>query len=195
MHEIIIHGRGGQGAVTTGQLIAIAAFYDKKFSQTFPMFGVERTGAPVQAFARIDDKEINNRSEVYNPNNVIVLEPSLLEIIDVTKGLKTQGTVIINTNKKVALENFNVHCIDATKIALDVFEKPFVNTVMLGAFSKVTKLITLDSLKKAIDERFTKPRELQSNSRGFKNQRFLNKGKTIAELNKKAIEIAYNQTQ
>ena len=152
MHEIVIHGRGGQGAVTTGQIMAIAAFYDKKFSQTFPSFGVEREGAPVNAFVRIDNKEINERCEIYNPDIVLVLEPTLLKDIDATKGLKKSGIIIINTNKKLKIKNFKVYCVDATKIALDVFKKPFTNTIMLGAFSKSTKLITLNSLKKAVDD-------------------------------------------
>ena len=121
MIEIRIHGRGGQGAVTTGQLIAIAAFYDKKYCQSFPMFGVERSGAPVQAFVRISNKEIHLRSEVYTPDIVIVLEPSLIEAVDVTKGLKKDGKIIINTNKKPSelkiKGNFNICTIDATSSA------------------------------------------------------------------------------
>jgi len=102
MIEIRIHGRGGQGAVTTGQIMAIAAFDDGKQSQTFPMFGVERSGAPVQAFARISDEKINIRSQIYSPDIVIVLDASLLETVDVTSGLKEKGTLIVNTNKKPA---------------------------------------------------------------------------------------------
>ena len=182
MIEIRIHGRGGQGAVTTGQIMAIAAFDDGKQSQTFPMFGVERSGAPVQAFARISDEKINIRSQVYNPDIVIVLDASLLETVDVTSGLKEKGTLIINTNKKPAdlsiKENFNIHTVDATSIALKVFGRPIVNTPMLGAFSKITKEISLKSLVKAIDETFLKT-----------------KGKKIAELNKEAITAVYNQTK
>ncbi len=182
MIEIRIHGRGGQGAVTTGQIMAIAAFYDNKQSQTFPMFGVERSGAPVQAFARISDEKINIRSQIYNPDIVIVLDASLLETVDVTSGLKEKGTLIINTNKKPSdlniNGNFNIRTVDATSIALKIFGRPIVNTPMLGAFSKITKEISLNSLTKAIDETFLKT-----------------KGKKIAELNKKAITAVYNQTK
>jgi len=177
MIEIRIHGRGGQGAVTTGQLIAIAAFDDGKYCQSFPSFGVERSGAPVQAFARISDKEIHLRSEVHTPDIVVVLEPSLIDAVDVTRGLKKNGKIIINTNKKPSdiniKGNFEIHTIDATSIALEIFKKPIVNMPILGAFSAITKLVSIESLKKAIEERFS------------------SKGKKIIELNKKAIEEVY----
>ena len=182
MIEIRVHGRGGQGAVTTGQIMAIAAFYDNKQSQTFPMFGVERTGAPVEAFVRISSEKINIRSQIYQPDIVLVLEPSLLETVDVTKGLKEDGTIIINTNQpkeKLAIQGkFKIYTVDATSIALKIFGKAIVNTAMLGAFAAVTKAISLDSLKKAINEKF-----LQA------------KGKLLADLNNKAIEEVYNASR
>jgi pyruvate ferredoxin oxidoreductase gamma subunit len=182
MVDIRIHGRGGQGAVTTGQIMAIAAFDDGKQSQTFPMFGVERAGAPVQAFARISNEKINIRSQIYNPDIVLVLDYSLLESVDVTSGLKNKGVIIVNTNKSPEdlkiKGKFDVHTVDATAIAMEIFGKPIVNTPMLGAFSKITKDISLKSLVKAIDEVFLKT-----------------KGKKIAELNKKAITAVYNQTK
>ncbi len=178
MIEIRIHGRGGQGAVTTGQLIAIAAFYDGKYCQSFPMFGVERSGAPVQAFARISDKPINLRSEVYNPDIVLVFETSLLDVIDVTKGLKKGGILIINSKKQPSDFNINggfkIYTIDAASIALEIFKKPIVNTSILGAFSAITELVSIGSLKKAIEEKF------------------LSKGNAIIKLNKQAVEEVYN---
>lgn len=182
MHEIRIHGRGGQGAVTTGQLLAVAAFYDGKSTQTFPMFGVERCGAPVQAYARIDTKQINLRCEIYEPDICMVLDPSLLETVDVTKGLKPKGTIIINSNKtkkELGIKgNFDVHIVDATQIALNIFKRPIVNAPVLGAFSKITKLVSVASLKKAIDEIILP-----------------NKGERIAALNKKAVEEVYKATR
>ena len=178
MIEIRVHGRGGQGAVTTGQLLAISAFYDGKECQTFPMFGVERTGAPVEAFVRVSDTKIHLRSQVYEPDIVMVLEPSLVDVIDVTKGLKKSGTIIINTNKskeELPFRNLNVHLVDATSIAMKTFGKPIVNTAMLGAFAATTKLITLESLKKAIHEKFS-----------------VSKGKSMSDLNIKAIEQVYH---
>jgi len=181
MIEIRIHGRGGQGAVTTGQITAIAAFYDGKYCQTFPMFGVERTGAPVQAFVRIDDKEINLRSEVYEPDIVLVLDASLLSAVDVTAGLKKGGAIIINSNKGPKELNlngeFDVHTIDATSTAMALFKKPIVNTPILGAFSALTQMVSIGSLEKAIEEKF------------------LSKGTEIVELNKKAIMEVYNNSK
>ena len=179
MLEIRVHGRGGQGAVTTGQIMAIAAFYDNKQSQTFPMFGVERTGAPVEAFVRISKEKINARCQIYHPDIVIVLEPSLIQAVDVTKGLKENGIIIINTNQpkeKLGLKGkFKVYTVDATSIALKIFGKAIVNTAVLGAFAAITRTISLNSLKKAINEKFLET-----------------KGKLLADLNNKAIEEVYN---
>lgn len=179
MIELRIHGRGGQGAVTTGQLIAVAALYDKKYSQTFPKFGVERRGAPVEAFARIDNSFINLRSEVYNPDVVIVLDPTLLLSIDITQGLKENGIIILNTSKKpkdVRIKgNYKIHTVDASSVAMSIFKRPIVNTPILGAFSAATGIISLKSLNKAIDEKFGK-----------------SKGKEIAELNKRAVKEVYD---
>ena len=97
MIEIKILGRGGQGAVTASQILAIAAFYDGKQSQAFPNFGVERRGAPAMAFARIDDKQINIRAHVYNPNIVLVLDASLIQAVNITEGLKKNGKIIVNS--------------------------------------------------------------------------------------------------
>lgn len=178
MKEIRIHGRGGQGAVTTGQILAIGAFYDKKESQTFPNFGVERSGAPVQAFVRIDEKKINLRSQIYNPDIILVLEPSLISAVDVTKGLKKGGLIIVNTHKKpreLGIKgNFDIRTIDATSIALKIFGRPIVNTAVLGAFSAITGLVSLKSLNKGIEDVFL-------NTKGLK----------IVNLNKQAIKEVY----
>lgn len=173
MYEIRIHGRGGQGAVTTSEILAIAAFHDGKQSQAFPVFGVERRGAPVTAFTRIDDNFINKRSQIYKPTHVIILEPSLIKAVDVTKGLSEGGRILVNTSKNprdLGIKGkYTVCTMDATSIATEVFGKPIINTTILGAFAKASGLVTLDSLKKAIDQKFT--------------------GK-IAELNKTVVEKA-----
>lgn len=161
MKEIRFHGRGGHGAVTAAELLAVAAFYDGKYSQAFPFFGVERRGAPVIAFARIDDKLIRIRSQIYEPDYIVVQDASLLDSVNVAEGLKTNGKVIINTEKtaaeikpKLGLKNEAIiYTVNATKVALDVLGVPIVNTAMLGAFA-TTKQVTLDSIKKAIEKRF-----------------------------------------
>ena len=165
MIEIRIHGRGGQGVVTAAELIAIAAFKDGKQAQAFPSFGVERTGAPVESFARIDDKPIIVREQIYRPNILIIQDATLLDIMDVTKGCSGKTIVIINTAKtkdelKINLPKNNIHTINATKIALAVIGKNIVNTVILGSFAKATGIITLASLKKAIEEKFAGHDEL-----------------------------------
>lgn len=160
MIEIRIHGRGGQGAVTTASLLAIAAFHDNKYSQAFPSFGPERGGSPVIALARIDDKEINLRSNVYEPDILIVLDASLVKDVDVTKGLKKNGIIIINTKKKKKIKNFKTYSVDATSIALKIIGKPIVNTALLGAFSKITGIISLNAFEKAIEEYFKNKKEL-----------------------------------
>lgn len=180
--EVRIHGRGGQGAVTTGQIMAIAAFYDGKQSQTFPMFGVERGGAPVRAFCRISNKTINLREQSYNPDVVLVFEPSLVEIDNAADGLKKGGIIIINSNKKpseIKIKGIKVHTVDATASAIKIFGRAIgVNTAILGAFSAITKLISIESLKKASDELFLE-----------------RKGQKTADLNKQLMQEVYNNSK
>jgi len=158
MIEIRIHGRGGQGAVTTSQLLAIGAFLDGKQTQGFPAFGVERRGAPSNAFVRIDDKLINIRSQIYNPDVVLVLDASLFQAINVTEGLKEGGMILVNSTKKpeeLEIGNkYKVHTFDATGTAMEVFKKPIVNTAIVGAYAAISGEISLDSLLKACDQRF-----------------------------------------
>jgi len=168
LKEITIHGRGGQGAVTSSQILAVAAFYDGKECQAFPMFGVERRGAPVEAFARISDKPITLRSQVYNPNYIMVLDSTLLangsKILETNHGAK----IFINSSKnpkELGSSNGNVFSVDVTKKALEIIGKPFVNIGMLGAFSALSGEISLPSLEKAILE------VMGSNDTGEKNRK------------------------
>ena len=155
MIEVRFHGRGGQGVVTSANLLAMAAFKEGKYCQAFPFFGTERRGAPVVAFCRIDDKFIRTREQVYEPDYVVVLDPTLLKVIDVTEGLKEDGMLIMNTNKEVKLNTkAKIKRVDATRIALEVIGKPFVNAPMIGALIGATNLVKLDSLLEAIKERF-----------------------------------------
>ena len=173
MIEIRLHGRGGQGAVTASEILAIAAFKEGQFSQAFPSFGPERTGAPVESYCRIDKKFINLRTHIYEPDFLLVLDSSLLKTVDITNGLKKKGVIIINSEEKPKLEYKTYH-IDATKIAMEVLGKPIVNTAMLGAFAKATKLISLKSIEEAMKEKFS--------------------GKLL-EKNITAITKAYNETK
>jgi pyruvate ferredoxin oxidoreductase gamma subunit len=158
LKEIRIHGRGGQGSVTAAEIIAVAGFEDKKYSQAFPAFGVERRGAPVMAFVRIADQPIRVRSQVYNPDYVLVQDVTLLDVVDVAAGLKPDGKIIINTDRpkeKLKLKtDAQVVTIDATKIAMEILGRPIVNTIMLGAFCGATGQVSLDSMNAAVSERF-----------------------------------------
>lgn len=158
MEQIRIHGRGGQGVVTAAELIAIAAFYEGREAQAFPNFGVERSGAPIQAYARISDQKIITREQIYNPSILIIQDATLIGTVDIFSGTTKETKVIINApeNKWPELNKKFKHLYftPATEIALEIFGKNIVNTVILGAFAKHTGLVGLDSLKKAITEKF-----------------------------------------
>ncbi len=158
MKEIRIHGRGGQGSVTAAELMAIAAFEDGKFSQAFPMFGVERRGAPVMAFVRISEKPIRLRSQVFEPDYVIVQDSTRVEVANISAGAKPSGAILINTWKDPEVFHLNtratVKTVDATKIAMEIIGKPIVNTVLLGAFAGMTGEVRPESIVKAVKERF-----------------------------------------
>lgn len=162
MKEIRIHGRGGQGSVTAAELLSIAAFADGKFSQAFPAFGVERRGAPVQAFTRLSDMPIRIRSHIYDPDYVIVQDATLLQSVNVTGGLKDDGILIINTTESPeAFKNLNTKAriltADATKVAIEIIGRPIVNTVLLGAFAAATGEVNVESIKTAVRGRFAGP--------------------------------------
>ncbi|UCB59444.1 MAG: 2-oxoacid:acceptor oxidoreductase family protein [Thermoplasmatales archaeon] len=163
--EIVFHGRGGQGAVTAANLIVAAALKDgNKGVQAFPFFGAERRGAPVRAFARISHTEIHLRSEIYYPDIVIVLDESLMDIVDVLKGLKKDGRVLINTRKKPSdfdfSKKYKVATVDATGVALKneilVGGIPVINTPILGAVPKILNRVTLKSIQDTIRKKWNK---------------------------------------
>jgi pyruvate ferredoxin oxidoreductase gamma subunit len=162
MIEIRIHGRGGQGSVTAAELLAVAAFDDGREAQAFPAFGVERRGAPVQAFCRIDDRSIRIRSQIYAPDYVVVQDPTLLDTVDVLAGLKPDGTVLINAERSADELRLGtparVVTFPATQIALEELGRPIMNTAILGAFSGVSGAISLDAIERSIRHRF--PEEL-----------------------------------
>lgn len=163
MIEVRFHGRGGQGAVTAANLLIAAARKDgHKGVQSFPFFGGERRGAPVKAFARIAESEINLRSQVYHPDIVMVLDPQLIGLQDVGAGLKPEGVIIINTPKKPGdfeLANTSrVAVVDAAGISIRhdllVSGIPIINTPVLGAIPRVSDVISLDTLQETIREQF-----------------------------------------
>jgi len=158
--EIRWHGRGGQGAVTSAELLAQAAINEGKYAQAFPSFGPERRGAPVLAFVRISNEPIRIRAEITEPDVVVVLDPSLLRMINVASGLKNEGTLVVNTRKsaeEIRAEfgiKWRLATIDATKIAQELLGVPITNTTMIGALIKATDVVDLESLVAPVNKRF-----------------------------------------
>ena len=158
LKEIRIHGRGGQGVVTAAELLAVAAFEDGKYAQAFPSFGSERMGAPVQSFVRIADHKVTSRSQIYEPDYLIIQDNTLIGAIDVLSGLKPGGMVLVDTEKspeELGLKTkAEVRTIPATKIALEVIGRAVQNTTLMGAFAGITGLISVEAIIKSVKERF-----------------------------------------
>jgi pyruvate ferredoxin oxidoreductase gamma subunit len=165
MYEIRVHSRGGQGGITAAKLIALAAFRDGRHATAFPFYGAERRGAPVVAFIRIDDSPIKIYSQIKKPDLVIVLDPSIMELVDVFDGLKDGGTVLINSQKPIQLPQYKCYYVDLTDIALKVelivAGTPILNTPVVGALAKMG-LFSRESAQNAIEEMFTDPRNTQA---------------------------------
>jgi 2-oxoacid:acceptor oxidoreductase gamma subunit (pyruvate/2-ketoisovalerate family) len=160
MIEIRIHSRGGQGGVIAGKILSVAAFKEGKYVQTFPSFGVERRAAPVLTFVRLDHQPIRNRNQVYYPDHIVVMDPSLISSIDVTNGLQEGGWILINTDKdprNYSLpDGFRLATVDASSIALrhglGTVTQPIVNTAILGAVSRTIGAAGIDAVIEAIRE-------------------------------------------
>jgi 2-oxoacid:acceptor oxidoreductase gamma subunit (pyruvate/2-ketoisovalerate family) len=180
MYEIRFHGRGGQGAWTASLLLAQAAMKEGKYIQSFPAFGPERAGAPISSFTRISSKEIQIHSSIYQPDVVVVLDPTLLSV-SVGEGVRADTVLVVNTSesgdvvrKKLGLENVETWIVDATDLAINILGRPITNTAMLGAVIKATDIVNLKSLNDSVKERFY--------------------GK-IGESNVKLIEAAYKEAK
>lgn len=177
MIEIRLHGRGGQGAVTASRLLATAAFLEGKYSQSIPMYGTERRGAPVTAFVRIGEKEKMVRSLIHEPNYVVVLDPLLRKTVNITEGLRENGMLVLNSSippEEIELiKPYRVATVDATNIALKTLGRPITNTAILGAFCRATGEVGLDSFIGAVRQQWP--------------------GR-LGELNVKAVEEAFENT-
>lgn len=157
MIEIRFHGRGGQGAVIGSKVLAIAIFSEGKFVQSFPSFGVERRGAPVTAFLRVDEHQINLRNEIYKPDHLIVLDPTLINNETIFAGLKKGGWILLNTRSQISnlkFSDYKLAFVDASAIAvrnnLGNATSPIVNTAILGAFAKISGICSIDAVCTAI---------------------------------------------
>ena len=157
MKELRIHGRGGQGSVTAAELIAVAAFESGVNAMAFPAFGVERRGAPVQAFVRFSNDRIRLRSQIYEPDYIIVQDSTLIKDVNVFHGMKEGGIAIVNTEKEINAAvpaGVRLITVDATRIALDTLGLPITNTALLGAFAAASGEISFEALKNALRHRF-----------------------------------------
>ncbi len=160
MIEIRLHGRGGQGSVVASKMLASALLKEGKWAQAFPEFGVERRGQPVTAFLRIDTKPIGAHYRIYEPDHIVVLDPTLQGQVDVTEGLKRGGWMIINSEKSPSeidiKGDFNIATVDATEIAikhhLGSKAAPIVNTAIIGAFVKATGVVEIETVLQVIRE-------------------------------------------
>ncbi len=163
MFEVRWHGRGGQGAWTAANLLGTAAMLDGKHVQSFPAFGPERAGAPVLAFTRISDEPIEIHSMVYEPDAVVVLDPTLLTTVNVVEGLKKGGSIVVNFEGDVEelyrllgvrRGEYRVYAVPATRLALEILKRAITNTAMIGAFLKAHPLASFENLEKAVKARF-----------------------------------------
>jgi len=158
------HGRGGQGAWTASELLARAAIHEGKYIQSFPEFGPERMGAPVKAYTRISDEPIRLHCAVYNPNLAIVMDPTLLVTVPVAEGLGENGMLIVNTTKtpktmkeELKMAKGTIWTVPATDIAMRILGRLITNTAMLGVVTRATGIVKMESLEKAVKDRFPEP--------------------------------------
>ncbi len=165
MLQVRFHGRGGQGVVTAAEMLSIAAFEQGRHAMAFPSFGSERTGAPVVAFCRIDDREIRLREPILAPDVLIIQDPTLLHQVDVFQGLHPDGYVLINSTRSFdelgvgdiaqRFRRERLTHVPATEIAMKHLGRPVANAVMLGGFAALSGLITLDAVSHAIRDIFS----------------------------------------
>jgi pyruvate ferredoxin oxidoreductase gamma subunit len=162
--QVRIHGRGGQGVVTAAELLSVAAFADGRHAQAFPSFGSERTGAPVVSFCRIDDEPIRAREPIAEPDALIVQDPTLLHQVDLFAGLDPRGSILINSSR--SFEELGIGeligryarnrllTVPATDLAREHLGRPLPNAALLGGFAALSDAVSIESVARAIGERF-----------------------------------------
>lgn len=168
MYEVRFHGRGGQGAVTAAAMLAAALLEEGKFAVSIPAFGFERRGAPVVSFLRCSDREIRQLTNIYTPDCLICVDPSLAKSVDIFSGLKSGGMLVQATHKHleevvIADTVGMVGLCNAINIALEVFKRPITNTIMLGAFAKTTGVVSLKALKRSLEHSDFRDADLAQN--------------------------------
>jgi len=172
MKEVKIFARAGQGAITTAAILGESLFYEDKYAYAFPHFGAARMGAPMNAFVRFDDKPVRLRSQIYKPDYIIVVDPTLIESQKCFQNLGEGAKAIVAIREKTVIPKVSgveIKSLPAEEIAMEIIGKPFANTILVGAFAKATGQITLDSVLKAVEVRFkSKPKLLEKNLKAVK---------------------------
>ncbi|MCD6228901.1 MAG: 2-oxoacid:acceptor oxidoreductase family protein [Candidatus Omnitrophica bacterium] len=172
MKEVKIFARAGQGAITTATVLGEALFYQGLYAYAFPHFGAARMGAPMNAFLRFDTQPVRNRSQIYNSDYIIVIDPTLVITQNCFSGLKKGGVAIVAIRENTVLDSpkeIKLVALYAEKIAMEVIGRPFSNTVLLGAFAKATGEVELENILKAVEKRFLgKPEVLKKNLEAVK---------------------------
>jgi 2-oxoacid:acceptor oxidoreductase gamma subunit (pyruvate/2-ketoisovalerate family) len=174
LNEIRVHGRGGQGAVTAARMLATAFVAQGQYVANFPMYGFERRGAPVVAFTRVDNKPIMIKSQIYNPDCLLIIDPGLLKLPAIFSGLKKGGIIVVNTDKNITEKphpNVGIMgTVNATKIATDEIGRDVPNTCLLGSFAATTEWIDLKYIISTLNEYFEGDmleHNIKSAQRGF----------------------------
>jgi pyruvate ferredoxin oxidoreductase gamma subunit/phenylglyoxylate dehydrogenase gamma subunit len=180
MQEIRFHGRGGQGAVLASKILAKALVEEGRHIKAIPAFGFERRGAPVSAFLRFDDQPIRQVTNIYHPDHIICLDPTLPDAVDIYQGMNPSGTLVLATKKdlkrlEVPETLSKVGLCDGFGIALEVFGRPITNSIMLGSFARTTGIVSPEALKKGME------------SVAFRD--------AALELNVEAIRRGYDETR
>jgi pyruvate ferredoxin oxidoreductase gamma subunit len=181
--EIRWHGRGGQGAVTASEILAEAALEEGKYFQAFPDYGPERMGAPIRAYTRISTSPIRQHCQINNPDAVVVLDPTLIGVVDFTEGVKEGGVVVVNTTsspaelrKELGFDHGQVFTVDATRIAMDTIGRNIPNTPIIGALLRALGAVSKEHVREEIKRR------MESKA-----------GKKMADANIEAFERAYSE--
>jgi 2-oxoacid:acceptor oxidoreductase gamma subunit (pyruvate/2-ketoisovalerate family) len=175
MKEIRIHGRGGQGAVLAARMLASAFVIEGKSVASFPMYGFERRGAPVVAFTRVDDKPIREKTQIYTPDCMVVIDPGLMKLPTLFSGLKPEGILILNSPRRLEDkpdDNLKLAgVVNATQIAVDEIKRDIPNTCLLGAFAATTGWLDLQSILSCLGDYLSGDileRNLRSAERGYR---------------------------
>lgn len=157
MHEIRIHGRGGQGAVLAGSILATAFVDEGKHVVAVPSFGFERRGAPVASYVRVDDRPIRQMTNIYRPDCILCIDPTVARAVNIFDGVTAGATLVQATARppgelEVPAQLACIGLCDAVAIALPIFRRPITNTIMLGAFARTTGLVSLRALRVALEQ-------------------------------------------